>query len=168
MDAVRESLIYLRPIHASPVDVAGCVGAALASLHPPDAVRIELSDLEVLPPVNASQRSLTFVFTNLLENAMVAMQGQGTITICGHADETWVELVVEDDGPGIPVEMQERIFEFAPAGQSPGRNGNLGFGLWWVKTLMARLGGTVQVESDGRRGTRFRLSLPRVGTGHAG
>ncbi len=168
MDAVRESLIYLRPIHASPVDVAGCVGAALASLHPPDAVRIELSDLEVLPPVNASQRSLTFVFTNLLENAMVAMQGQGTITIRGRADETWVELVVEDDGPGIPAEMQERIFEFAPAGQAPGRNGNLGFGLWWVKTLMTRLGGTVRVESDGHRGTRFRLSLPRVGAGYAG
>jgi len=168
MDAVRDSLIYLRPIHASPVDVAGCVGAALASLHPPDAIRIELSDLEALPPVNASQRSLTFVFTNLLENAMVAMQGQGTITIRGYADETWVELVVEDDGPGIPVEMHERIFEFAPAGQAPSRSGNLGFGLWWVKTLMVRLGGTVRVESDGHRGTRFRLSLPRVGMGHAG
>jgi len=121
-----------------------------------------------LPPVNASQRSLTFVFTNLLENAMVAMQGQGTITIRGYADETWVELVVEDDGPGIPVEMHERIFEFAPAGQAPSRSGNLGFGLWWVKTLMVRLGGTVRVESDGHRGTRFRLSLPRVGMGHAG
>jgi signal transduction histidine kinase len=39
--------------------------------------------------------------------------------------------------------------------------GKLGFGLWWVKTLMTRLGGSVVVESDGNHGTTFRLRLPR-------
>jgi signal transduction histidine kinase len=34
--------------------------------------------------------------------------------------------------------------------------------LWWVKTLMARLGGSIQVESDGKSGTTFHLSLPSV------
>jgi signal transduction histidine kinase len=38
----------------------------------------------------------------------------------------------------------------------------LGFGLWWVKTLIVRLGGSVSVESDGHRGTTFRLRLPRA------
>ena len=38
--------------------------------------------------------------------------------------------------------------------------GKLGFGLWWIKTLITRLGGTVAVESDGQHGTTFRLRLP--------
>jgi signal transduction histidine kinase len=40
--------------------------------------------------------------------------------------------------------------------------GKLGFGLWWVKSLMARFGGNVSVESDGRSGTTFLLSLPQA------
>jgi len=38
----------------------------------------------------------------------------------------------------------------------------LGFGLWWVKTLMTRLGGSVSVESDGIHGTNFHLRLPQA------
>jgi signal transduction histidine kinase len=38
--------------------------------------------------------------------------------------------------------------------------------LWWVKTLMTRLGGSIGVESDGRHGTTFRLRLPSVGAEH--
>ena len=38
----------------------------------------------------------------------------------------------------------------------------LGFGLWWVKTLMTRVGGAIAVESDGQRGATFRLRLPRA------
>jgi sensor histidine kinase regulating citrate/malate metabolism len=63
-----------------------------------------------------------------------------------------------DSGPGIAPEMQSQIFElnFSQAAHP----GKLGFGLWWVKTLMTRLGGSVAVESDGRDGTTFRLRLP--------
>ena len=46
-----------------------------------------------------------------------------------------------------------------PGGGKP-HGGKLGFGLWWIKTLMARLGGSVAVESDGQHGTTFRLRLP--------
>ena len=40
------------------------------------------------------------------------------------------------------------------------RPGKLGFGLWWVKALMTRLGGSVIIESDGQHGTTFRLAFP--------
>jgi C4-dicarboxylate-specific signal transduction histidine kinase len=40
------------------------------------------------------------------------------------------------------------------------KGAKLGFGLWWVKTLMTRLGGSVSVESDGEHGATFRLRLP--------
>ena len=72
----------------------------------------------------------------------------------------WVEIRVIDNGPGIPPELHERIFEFNYSGAR--RSGKLGFGLWWVKTLIARFGGSIAVESDGRRGTTFILRLPIV------
>ena len=72
-----------------------------------------------------------------------------------------VEISVTDSGPGIPVELHSQIFElnFSRTGAQPGK---LGFGLWWVKTLMTRLGGSVTVESDGVHGTMFRLHLPVI------
>ena len=70
-----------------------------------------------------------------------------------------VEICVSDTGPGIATELHNQIFElnFSRTGAQPGK---LGFGLWWVKTLMTRLGGSVSVESDGHHGTAFRLRLP--------
>jgi signal transduction histidine kinase len=79
-----------------------------------------------------------------------------------------VEVTVSDDGPGIPPALHDRIFELNYSGRGAGRRGKLGFGLWWVKTLMARLGGSVTVESDvhadhsGKQGAVFRLRLPAV------
>jgi signal transduction histidine kinase len=167
MDAVRDSLIYLHPIHAAPVGVADCARSALASVDLPPGVQVRLEHVDDLPQVVASERGLVFVFTNLLENALAAMEGAGEITIRGQIFGSWVEVEIEDDGPGIPEAYHERIFEFTSPDHALRRNGKLGFGLWWVKTLLMRLGGGVTVESDGVRGTRFRLRLPRAEAGHA-
>jgi signal transduction histidine kinase len=110
----------------------------------------------------AGKQSLALVFTNLLGNAADAMEGRGKIRIEGWAHDDAVEVAVVDDGPGIAPELHERIFEFDYSGRNPGRAGKLGFGLWWVKTVMVRLGGSVSVASDGRNGSTFRLWLPRV------
>jgi signal transduction histidine kinase/putative methionine-R-sulfoxide reductase with GAF domain len=167
MDAVRDSLTYLHPIHAAPVGVAECVRRALDGVALPDGVRVRLEPMDELPQVIASERSLTFVFTNLLENAAAAMAGTGEIIIRGESAGPWVEIEVADDGPGISEVYHERIFEFDAPEHGIWRGGKLGFGLWWVKTLMMRLGGTVRVESDGMHGTCFRLRLPRVEGDHA-
>jgi signal transduction histidine kinase len=119
----------------------------------------------------AGKHSLTLVFANLVENAATAMKGQGTILICGAACGDHVQVDVTDNGPGIAPEWHERIFEFNFSGRrsrnkgTPTRNGQqshskLGFGLWWVRTLMMRLGGSIAVESDGGSGTTFHLTLP--------
>jgi GAF domain-containing protein len=159
MEAVRESLAHLHPISMVPVDVAGCVAAAVEAAGLPDGVRVEAAGLDDLPAVVAGQRSLTLVFTNLLENAAEAMQGEGVVAVTGAAHDSWVEIAVGDNGPGIPPELHDRIFEFDFSDRKSSRPG-IGFGLWWVKTLMARLGGSVGVESDGQHGTTFRLRLP--------
>jgi signal transduction histidine kinase len=160
MEAVRENLSHLRPIHIAEVGVSACVNAAIETASLPAGVRVRQQGLDSLPVVMAGQRSLTLVFTNLLENAADAMSGDGLITIRGSARGAWVDVTVTDTGPGISPDLHDRIFELNYSGRGSSRSGKLGFGLWWVKTLMARLGGSVAVESDGQHGTTFRLKLP--------
>ncbi|MGC9467421.1 MAG: GAF domain-containing protein [Anaerolineae bacterium] len=167
MDAVRDSVAYLRPIHLTPVSVMDCVLTALEDVQLSPGIQVEASSLVDLPPVVASQRSLAFVFTNLLENAAAAMEEAGVITLRGCTTGSWIEVEVEDNGPGISPDLHARIFEFSLPTEDARRNGKLGFGLWWVKTLLMRLGGAISVESDGHHGTTFRLRLPRAESDHA-
>ena len=94
------------------------------------------------------------------------MQGNGLITIHGSSLPEWVEISVTDSGPGISPELHNQIFELNFSGRANTHPGKLGFGLWWVKTLMTRLGGSIVVESDGLHGTTFRLRLPSVDAEH--
>jgi signal transduction histidine kinase len=161
MQIVQENLSHLRPIRMEKVSVAPRVNEAIQATHVPAQVQIHLNGLDELPMVQAGGQSLVFVFKNLIENAIDAMQGNGTITIQGSNNEKWVDVSVIDSGPGIPREIHDRIFELDFSGRTA-KPGKLGFGLWWVKTLMTRLGGSVFIESDGKSGTTFRLRLPAV------
>jgi signal transduction histidine kinase len=87
------------------------------------------------------------------------MEGRGVIAVRGQVHDGWAEIAVADSGPGIPPELHERIFEFSFSGRQA-HAGKLGFGLWWVRTLMARFGGSIAVESDGQHGATFILRLP--------
>jgi GAF domain-containing protein len=159
MQIVQESLSHLRPIRMENVNIATRIQEAIRSVHVPPSVRIETRGLEDLPTVRAGGQSLTFVFRNLLENAIAAMDGNGSVVIEGVQLPETIEICISDSGPGIAAELHNQIFElnFSRTGAQPGK---LGFGLWWVKTLMTRLGGSVSVESDGQHGTAFRLRLP--------
>jgi signal transduction histidine kinase/transcriptional regulator with GAF, ATPase, and Fis domain len=162
MEIVHDSLFHLRPIEFTSVQVQDSVEEAISSANLPAGIKVESHHLADLPPVYAGPKRLSLVFVNLLENAVDAMQGVGDIHVSGRTLDQRVEVRVSDTGPGIPPELHERIFELnysSRSGETPGR---LGFGLWWVKTLMARFGGSVNVESDGRSGTTFVLLLPRM------
>ena len=161
MQIVQENLSHLRPIRMERVNIASRILEAMHAVQIPEAVQIETKGLQHLPTITAGGQSLTFVFRNLIENAVAAMNGKGSILIEGIQLPDAVEITVTDSGPGIAAELHNQIFElsFSRTGAQPGK---LGFGLWWVKTLMTRLGGSVTVESDGQHGTTFRLHLPSV------
>ena len=161
MQIVQENLSHLRPIRMEKVNIVSRIEEAIRAAQIPAGVQIELRGLEDLPTVTAGGQSLTFVFRNLIENAIAAMKGGGSIIIQGQALPESIEISVTDSGPGIATDLHNQIFElnFSRTGAHPGK---LGFGLWWVKTLMTRLGGSVMVESDGQHGTTFRLRLPSV------
>ncbi len=159
MAVMRDTLFHLRPIHLAPVSLAECVAEAIRDSALPPAIEVRCVGLDDLPAVHAGPRRLSLVFTNLLENAATAMEGRGAITVRGARQGGWVEVQVIDTGPGIAPELHERIFDFSFSGRQA-HAGKLGFGLWWVKTLMARFGGSVTVDSDGQHGATFTLRLP--------
>ena len=162
MQVVHENLEHLRPIQLAPVSVAACIQNALATTRLPASIKVETQGLEALPPVQAGADRLSLVFANLLENAADAMQGRGEVHIKVTVQGRWMEIRVSDTGPGIPAELHDRIFEFSYSSRAE-HPGKLGFGLWWVKSLVTRFGGRVAVESPGQGGTTFILSLPLSG-----
>jgi signal transduction histidine kinase/putative methionine-R-sulfoxide reductase with GAF domain len=162
MNIVRDSLFHLHPIQLAPVSVAGSVREALTATRLPTGVEVAVDNLDNLPPVQAGPKRLALVFSNLLENAADAMAGVGKIEISGSAQNGWVRINVRDSGPGIAPDLHERIFEFNYSSRAAAHPGKLGFGLWWVKSLTARFGGSVVVESDGKNGTTFIIVLPQA------
>jgi signal transduction histidine kinase len=102
---------------------------------------------------------------NLLENARrygaLSEQGEGVVLALRSA-QRGVVLTVCDNGPGVPLEYRERIFE--PFFRLPGaseRVGGVGLGLALVKSIVERHQGTVRCTTqDGRSGACFEVSLP--------
>ncbi len=162
LESVRENLTHLHPGELEAVDIIDCVQVAIQAVNPPPNIQVRPIDLDTLPMVMANHRSMTLVFSNLLENAAHAMCDGGNIIIHGQEKEHWVDIWVQDDGPGIPRTMRECIFDLNVSSCQDEHPGKLGFGLWWVKTLMTRLGGIVKLDDTVKQGASFHLRLPRA------
>jgi two-component system phosphate regulon sensor histidine kinase PhoR len=102
------------------------------------------------------------VLVNLVENAIKYGRTNGRVTLKGRAVNGHVELCVADDGPGIPPEAQERVFErFYRVDRARSReSGGTGLGLAIVKHIVQSHGGKVWVESEAGRGAQFYFTLP--------
>jgi signal transduction histidine kinase len=100
------------------------------------------------------------VLLNLLRNACEAVTLPGskvTVTLNGQAQG--VEVIVTDDGPGIPPTILSDLFEFGVS--TKGDSGN-GIGLWAVKHILSKHGGKISVDSTVGKGVRFDLWWPRA------
>lgn len=100
------------------------------------------------------------VFTNLIANAIDAMECGGKLDLSVEkATESEVVIQVRDSGCGIPPENLNSIFELFYT--TKGEKGS-GIGLWVIKGIVEKLGGTIEVESSitGQTGTCFSLSFP--------
>lgn len=111
-----------------------------------------------LPPVRAYGSELNQVWTNLLDNAIYALGGTGTITIRTRRDGDWAIIEVEDDGPGIPESVKARIFDPFFTTKEPGKGTGLGLSTSF-SIVTEKHHGKMTVESQPGR-TTFTVCLP--------
>ncbi|MDM8549680.1 ATP-binding protein [Desulfobacterales bacterium HSG2] len=115
-----------------------------------------IRNYEELPPILCYPDELNQVWTNLIHNAIQAMDNKGTLRIDIRREEDWAVVMFTDSGKGVPDEVRERIFEpfftTKPAGEGSG------LGLDIVRKIVEKHKGQIRVESEPGR-TRFSVFL---------
>jgi GAF domain-containing protein/two-component sensor histidine kinase len=141
----------------APTDVHDCLAKAIQSCWWPENVHLERDYGRDIPPIRANAKRLEAVFHNLLSNAIqILTRRGGTIRLTTHrAGSGQVEIVVADDGPGIPPELQDRVFNPGVSG----KEGGLGLGLWLVETFVYQFDGRIDFTTSPEKGTAFTITL---------
>ena len=111
-----------------------------------------------LPEVMGDTSLLQQVLVNLLLNAQQAMPGGGAVTMTSRASASHVELVVADDGAGVPAELLDSIFDTGFTTKSDG----CGYGLPLCRDVMRRHDGEIEVRSTPGGGAVFTVRIPRA------
>ncbi len=147
-----------------PTDVRAIVKRAIQSVQPlfdQKGQTIEFHAPEPMERVLADRRYLEHVLVNLFSNAhKYTPQGARTvIDLVDHPDA--VEFSVSDNGPGIPLAEQERIFAKFNVGAQARNGSGVGLGLYITRGLVELFGGRIWVESEVGRGSTFRFTLPK-------
>jgi two-component system, NtrC family, sensor kinase len=117
-----------------------------------------------LPPVVADPDGLRQVFLNLVNNSVDAMPAGGRLEIVTRTAHSggFVEMTVQDSGPGLSSDAMDHLFEPLWTTKPTGT----GFGLSIAREILAEQGGTIDVDPAGPGGARFRLRLPLAEVTH--
>jgi len=176
-EMIADMMLFARPPapKLAPVDVTEIVRRVLESLQARAAEsQIELtSDLPQQPLlIDADPTQLTVALKALCENSLEAIGRQGRIEIMVRTAElvpglvpgprplapSSIELIVRDNGPGIPPDVRRHIFDPFYSGRLAGRG--IGFGLSKCWRIVTSHGGTIEVESTPGAGAVFTIQLP--------
>jgi signal transduction histidine kinase len=123
-----------------------------------DGVRVVRDFDRSVPRVPAFAGELNQVWTNLIDNAVAAMDGEGTLTVRTSRSDGEVIVEIGDDGHGIPAEIKGRIFEPFFTTKAVGDGTGLGLDISW-RIIVQRHHGDIRVESK-PGDTRFQVCLP--------
>jgi signal transduction histidine kinase len=121
-------------------------------------IRVERHYDRSLPRLTLRAPELNQVWTNLIDNAIDALGDSGTITLATRRDGSCVEIDVSDDGPGIPPEARDRVFDAFFTTKEVGRG--TGLGLATARQIVVdRHAGSLRFTSEPGR-TTFTVRLP--------
>ncbi len=140
-------------------DLEGYLQVRLPRLGP--GVSLEVSFPDDLPKVHGNRVLLVWALENIVKNALDALAGGGgSIRVRAFIDgDKWVELRLADDGPGVPIEVRERLFD-------PGvttKAGGWGVGLALSRRIVEGVhGGRIALLDTPERGATFSVKLPRA------
>jgi signal transduction histidine kinase len=124
----------------------------------PEGVRVVKDYDRTLPPIPAFAGELNQVWTNLVDNALGAMNGTGTLTVRTSRADDWVVVEIGDTGTGIPPQVKGRIFEPFFTTKAVGEGTGLGLEISW-RIVVKKHHGDILVDSE-PGDTRFRVLLP--------
>ncbi|MGH7884467.1 MAG: sensor histidine kinase [Thermodesulfobacteriota bacterium] len=122
--------------------------------------KIEIED--DLHPIRGDKFLIEQMLTNLIDNAVKYTPENGNVSVKAYSDNSSMVIEVKDSGIGIPKEHQDRIFErFYRVDKDRSRKmGGTGLGLSIVKHTVIQHGGSIKVESEEQKGTKFTIKLP--------
>jgi len=175
---VHEALEFVRPIrlqveHTAIGDVLHSAASLAETKVPRRAIGLKVRVDEGLPPIQGDHHQLCQLFTNLLINAFEALEGRGAVDIIAREGVLEEELHgtsgdgrpmrtivvdVADNGPGVPKELRDRIFNAFFTTKPQGS----GLGLAIVRKVVDAHDGRIDIQT-GANGTRFRVTLPVSG-----
>jgi two-component system NtrC family sensor kinase len=121
-------------------------------------IRVNLAADRDMRTLWSDPNQIRQVLINLLNNAIHATDEDGEITVRLAARGTGAALDIIDSGSGIPKENQDRIFEPFFSTKSPGEG--TGLGLFVTRDIVEKFGGTLTVESELGKGSRFSVYIP--------
>lgn len=147
LDFVRVSELRIQPS-----SLISIIESAIDSVDIPPNVKIIKPKNDFI--VNCDFRKIEAVFTNLISNAIQAMNEDGTIEFRITEKDKYVEIQVEDSGPGIPESIKDKIFDPLFTTKTFGT----GLGLSICKSVVEKHGGKITVSSNP---TRFTIFLPK-------
>jgi PAS domain S-box-containing protein len=158
---VRNFLRFSRPpaLHLrtmSPNDLLSHIHALVEPEARERGLRLELTLDSELPSVEVDENQLSQALLNVLINSFQAVSPGGNIGLRSSLDQTCVLLEISDDGPGIPADDLERVFEFYYTTKEEGT----GLGLSIAQRIVHQHGGAIEVISQEGRGTKVGVRLP--------
>ena len=156
--------VTIEPIPCNLSEIAREVVEAYSMLMPTRVLHVHTQAAESL--VLADPRRITQVVTNYLVNALKYTPADSPVSVLvEQARPQFVRVVVQDEGPGIPLEAQPHLWEkgYRVPGSTQGREG-LGLGLYICRILIERQGGMVGVDSSPGHGANFWFQLPALPT----
>ena len=173
---VQEVLAFVRPVRlqVDRTSLADAISGAVVladSKSSRGSILVDIALPQTLPPLGADHHQLMQVFCNLLINAYEALEGRGRVEIRaqlantaaegallpdGHVAVPTVLVDVSDDGPGMPADVAEKIFNpfFTTKAQGSG------LGLAVVRKIVDAHEGRIDMTTANGKGTRFRVTLP--------
>ena len=123
-------------------------------------IQLTLDLPENLPIVKADANKIIWVLTNLISNALHYTEGGGSIRLSAEHLGPYIHVSVGDNGPGIPFEVQSKIFDKFVQIKSDNALGGSGLGLTICREIVRAHGGTIWVESTPGVGSTFTFTLP--------
>lgn len=143
------------------VDTSALVAEVLQSRGVPEGFTVSVAP--DMPRLYTERAPLQQVFANLLDNALKYHERpDGHVWVSVRDAGDYCEFEVADDGPGIPPEYHDRIFQMLQRGPAPKEREGTGIGLAVVKRLVEGVGGHIGLESAPGGGSTFRFSWPKV------